>query len=121
MYKSFILVLLLLCQPLLDSFDVAKNNDAFHLTTHLLDATQILEAHCQASDDHERHKIQHDNLSAQLSEAANDAHCHVCHLSHDLWMGALTNNIGYKSVHHHHTQHVFINAQYKVPLRPPLA
>ena len=100
---------------------MAKNNDAFHLTTHLLDATQILEAHCQVSNDHERHKIQHDNLSAQLSEAADDAHCHVCHLSHDLWMGSLTSDIGYKSVRNHHAVVEFINTQYKVPLRPPLS
>ncbi|TMO61054.1 hypothetical protein CWC18_12590 [Pseudoalteromonas aurantia] len=121
MQKSFFLIIILLCQPLLDSFDVENNNDAFHLTTHLLSAAQTLEAHCTASNDHERHTLQHDNLSSQLSEAADEADCHVCHISHILWLEILTFNIGFQSVLNYQSTTAFINAQHTVLLRPPIA
>ncbi|TMO69626.1 hypothetical protein [Pseudoalteromonas aurantia] len=121
MQKSFFLIIILLCQPLLDSFDVENNNDAFHLTTHLLSAAQTLEAHCTASNDHERHTLQHDNLSSQLSEAADEADCHVCHISHILWLEILTFNIGFQSVLNYQSTTAFINEQHTVLLRPPIA
>ena len=121
MHKSFFLIIILLCQPLLDSFDVENNNDAFHLTTHLLSAAQTLEAHCAAANDHERHTLQHDNLCSQLSEAADEAHCHACHISHILWLDILTSNIGYRSVLNYQSTSAFINAQHTVLLRPPIS
>ncbi|KAF7764472.1 hypothetical protein PCIT_b0479 [Pseudoalteromonas citrea] len=115
------LIIILLCQPLLESFDVENNNGAFHLTTHLFSAAQTLEAHCEAANDHQRHASQHKNLNNQLVEAADDAHCHTCHISHILWVEILTANVGYQSTHNYFTATAFINAQYKVLLRPPIA
>lgn len=121
MYKSLILVIILLCQPLLDSFDVASNNDAFHLTTHLLESAQILEAHCQAEGDHTRHQLQHDELSAQLSEAAADAHCHICHLGHIVWPNKISRQSVFRSVLNHTVKDALVDNTYKVTLRPPIA
>ncbi|WOC28637.1 hypothetical protein LY624_18610 [Pseudoalteromonas sp. N1230-9] len=75
----FILISVLLLQPLLDSFDVADHNVAFNQASVLLSEEIDLEAHCAVNGDHQLHQSEHAELAKQLSDSAEKGHCHVCH------------------------------------------
>ena len=55
----FILISVLLLQPLLDSFDVADHNAAFNQASVLLSEEIDLEAHCAVNGDHQLHQAEH--------------------------------------------------------------
>ncbi|MDQ9091664.1 hypothetical protein RC083_08685 [Pseudoalteromonas haloplanktis] len=82
MKQSVLLILaFLLLQPVLDSFDVADHNTAINTTSQLLHQQSELDQHCMINNDHDTHQLQHQQLSQALADNADDAHCHVCHIS----------------------------------------
>ena len=81
--KQLVLLILafVLLQPVLDSFDVADHNTAINATSQLLHQQSELDQHCMIRNDHDTHQLQHQQLSEALADNADDAHCHVCHIS----------------------------------------
>ena len=81
--KQLVLLILafVLLQPVLDSFDVADHNTAINTTSQLLHQQNELAQHCTINNDHDTHQLQHQQLSQALADNADDAHCHVCHIS----------------------------------------
>lgn len=76
-----LILALLLLQPVLDSFDVADHNTAINTTSQLLHQQSELDQHCIINNDHDTHQLLHQQLSQALADSADDAHCHVCHIS----------------------------------------
>lgn len=79
-HSVVLLLAFMLLQPMLDSFDVADYNGAIKQTSSILQQQSELDKHCTSNGDHILHQNEYKQLSADLSDALEDSHCHVCHV-----------------------------------------
>jgi len=77
----FLLVTLLMCQPMLDFIDVQHHNEKFNQTSQLLFQQSKLDTHCKENGDHQLHGSEHKTISQDLDEQKDCSHCYSCHVS----------------------------------------
>jgi len=75
----FILVTLLICQPMLDFIDVTHHNEKLNQTSKLLLKQVELVTHCEENSDHREHLAEHDSILKALEEQSDCKHCYTCH------------------------------------------
>ncbi|PAJ76191.1 hypothetical protein CJF42_01555 [Pseudoalteromonas sp. NBT06-2] len=76
----FLLVTLLVCQPMLDFIDVQHHNEKVNQTSQLLFQQSKLDSHCKENGDHQLHNFEHKIISQELDNQKDCSHCYNCHI-----------------------------------------
>lgn len=117
----FLLVTLLMCQPLLDLIDVQHHNEKLNQTSQLLVQQAELDSHCIENGDHQLHDVEHKSISQELDEQKDCSHCYSCHTGIFLPLVLNTTDI-VLNPHSLQTLRVIFNSENIVPEhRPPIA
>jgi hypothetical protein len=75
----FLLVTLLMSQPLLEFIDVQHHNEKLNQTSQLLVQQAELNSHCKENGDHQLHFPEHKSISDDLDDQKECSHCYSCH------------------------------------------
>lgn len=117
----FILVMLLMCQPLLDFIDVQHHNEKINQTSQLLVLQAELDSHCIENGDHKLHNVEHQSISQELDEQKDCSHCYSCHTGIFLPLVLNTTDIVLNSLSVQNLR-VLFNSEHIAPEhRPPIA
>ncbi|SFB98352.1 hypothetical protein [Pseudoalteromonas denitrificans] len=117
----FLLVTLLMCQPVLDIIDVQHHNEKLNQTSQLLSQQSELDSHCEENKDHQLHDFEHKTISQELDNQNDCSHCYSCHVGIYLPQVVSNTNILFNK-DSAQTLRATFNSQYIDPeQRPPIS